>query len=150
MSASLEQLIEAKLMAAFAAVVTARPVVGFWQPASSGTEKDRARSCVSVTVKPRSSDGWGSVIRSFQFTVSIEAAQEDDKTGSTIPADYAAIVGVMEGWQSNDNAETATDLTVTGFTADAFNFSDGGDCGYDATLSVWFATIQGEIKGCRV
>ena len=150
MSTLLEQLIEAKICAALSAVITTRPVVGFWQPALEGTVKTRPRSCVEVTVKPRSCDGWGSDVRTFRVTISIEAAGEDDATGSTIPADYAAAVGVLEQWQGEDDATTAAALSVSGFEAQGFNFADGGDCGLDQQAAVWFAVLQCEIKGCTV
>lgn len=150
MSTLLEQLIEAKICAALAAVITARPVVGFWQPAPEGEVKSRPRSCLEVTVKPRACEGWGSDIRAFRVVIAIESAGEDDATGATIPADYAAAVGVLEKWQGEDNDATATALSVSGFDAQGFNFADGGDCGLDPQTAVWFAVIQCEIKGCTV
>lgn len=150
MSATLEQLLEAKIVAALAALITARPVVGFWQPAAAGSEKTFPLSCVEVTVKPRSCDGWGSDIRTFRVTVAVQAAVEEDPTGATLPADYAAAVGLFETWQGSNSDATATALSVTGFNAQGFTFTDGGDCGFDQQSLVWFATIQCEITGCTV
>ena len=150
MSASLEQLIEAKICAALETVITTRPVIGFWQPALEGEVKERPRSCIEVTVKPRGSDGWGSGVRSFRVVISIEAAGETDATGATIPADYAAVVGVLETWQSDDSEATSDALSVDGFEAQGFNFDDGGECGLDTQTAVWFALLHCEIKGCKV
>lgn len=143
----IEQLLEAKIMASLAEVITARPVIGFWQALAEGLVKERPRSCVEVTVKPRSCEGWGSDIRTFRAVISIEAAGEDDATGATIPADYAAAVGVLEGWQGSDTEATSTALSVAGFEAQGFTFADGGDCGFDLQTAVWFAVLQCEIKG---
>lgn len=150
MSALLEQLIEAKICAAIAEKITTRPVIGFWQPFPEGEVKSRPRSCVEITVRPRACDGWGSDIRSFRVTISVEAAGEDDATGATIPADYAAVVEVLEQWQGEDNETTAEALSVDGFDAQGFNFDDGGDCGLDTQTAVWFALLNCEIKGCKV
>lgn len=146
----IERELEAKIVAEIADVITERPVIGVWEAALTGKVKTRPRSCIEVSVKPRSCDGWGSDARTFQVTVSIEAAQEDDATMGTGPADYAAIVeDIFENWQSADDSQTAEALSVDGFEAQGFNFSDGGDCGLDQQAATWFALIQCEVKGIK-
>lgn len=150
MSIKIERLVEAKIVAALAVVVTNRPVVGFWQKAAAGTQKIIPRSCVEVTVKPRSCDGWGSDIRQLSVVIAILAGYEDNPTAVNIIDDFEAVMDVLEAWCSADNAETAAALSVPGFDAQGFTLEDGGDSGLDPQSAQWFATEQCTIMGCLV
>lgn len=150
MSTLLEQLIEAKICAALSAVVTGLPVIGFWQPAAAGTVKDRPRSCIDVTVKPRSCEGWGSDVLNLRAVVSIESANDDDPTGAILSAAVEKTLGVVAAWDTDDDAAAAA-LNITSiFRCDAVMFAPGGDCGLDDAQGVRFASVMVDIAGCLI
>lgn len=146
-SPQIERLLEAQIVAALAAVITDRPVIGFWQPAEDGGVKASDRTCVEVRVQPRSAEGYESDILTFPVVIAIQAAVEDDPAGSRLPAAYEAALTVTDAWDSDDDA-AALALSVDAiFRCDAV-MPAGGDCGFDDAVGAWFITIQFMVRGC--
>lgn len=145
--AQLERLLEAQIVTALEAVISDRPVIGFWQAVSDGLVKTVGGSTVAVRMQPRESVGWDARNVTMHLLVNIKGASEDDPTGAAMVAAFEAALGVFGEWDTDDDAAAAA-LDVTGlFRCDAVMFAPGSDCGWDEASGAWFAVLAIDIKG---
>lgn len=148
MSDFLEKSVEAKIVAAVAAVVSGSQVLGWWQPALDGDTKRQTLSSVLVTVRPRSNESFGSKIVSLHGRIDIRSACADDPAGDKLSDLAGTVFGLLESWNKTAAAMVSA-LEVSGvFSPGGFIFTDGGDADYDDQQGCWFATVSFQVKGC--
>lgn len=146
-AATLERLIEAKIATAIAGAVTERQVLAFRTAADAGEVKSQSPSSVEIRIQPRESVGWDSDNITLHGIITVMSAAADDPRGAQLQTDYEAVMGVFDGWDSDDDAAAAA-LDIAGvFGCDAVMFPPGGDNGYDDATGIWYETIMLDIKG---
>jgi hypothetical protein len=147
--AQIERLTEANIGAAIRAVTT-RHVELFWSPTDEGLSKESARTCFEVRVLPRESEGYSSRQITLRAVLAVIASREDDATGAHMTEMFEALLGIIGGWDKDNDASAAA-LDIAGvFRCDGVMFGSGGDCGYDEQRASWYATMAVEIVGCLV
>ena len=147
--AQIERLTEVNIGAAIRAVTT-RHVELFWSPTDEGLSKESARTCFEVRVLPRESEGYSSRQITLRAVLSVIASREDDATGAHMTEMFEALLGIIGGWDKDNDASAAA-LDIAGvFRCDGVMFGSGGDCGYDEQRASWYATMAVEIVGCLV
>lgn len=146
-AAALERLIEAKIATAISAAVTDRQIMAFRTAAAAGTVKRQNASSVSIRIAPRECEGWDSDLVTLHAVVIVQAAAADDATGASLQSAFETVMGIFDGWDSDDDAAAAA-LEIAGlFACDAVMFAPGGDNGYDDATSIWYETIMLDITG---
>jgi hypothetical protein len=146
----LEQLIEAKITAGISEVITDRTVIGFWTASASGEPKEISGSSVSVMVSPRETEEYESDIITIHADIRLTGAQEDDASCESFPVAFQNLMGVFQGWDTDDDTLSAA-MDISGvFRCDALLLSNGGTPGWDDGGKFWYVDIGLDIKGCIV
>lgn len=146
----LEQLIENKIVAAVAAVISDRTIVSFWTASAAGVPKEITGSSVSVMVSPRESEDYDSDNLTIHADIRLVGAREDDSRCEAFPLAFQNLMGVFGVWNTDDDALAAAMDITNVFRCDAVMLSSPSTPGWDDTGMFWFVDIGVDIKGCVI
>lgn len=148
MTTFIEQQVEALIVAALTTALAGKAVVtGFHQPSVAGTVKAATLSGVLVKVSPRANPTFGTRQCTLNVFIGCRVDAGESPTGDLLSEIEAPVIAALDAWHADPAAMSAA-LSVSGaFDADAFMFSDGGDCDFDVTELYWYTNVMLQIKG---
>lgn len=120
------------------------PVLTFWESLQDGQVKVDSRRKIAIGINPRGYNdqlGWSATLTGW---ISIE---DDSADTSTLTAEYERVMNVLEQCQHAAAGASVSLLNVTGFDVDDFQILEGGECGLDPQLDVFYAVINFELDG---
>ena len=147
----LEQIVEAKIVAAVKTATGLDAVTGFWQSVAEGevalSDSETDDACkIFVACNPRTFEDFDTHTCKFEVTFNISAPVSSDPTKARIVELFAGVQNLLTTWQQ-DAAVARTALSTTNvFQADAVRIT-GGSCGYTASTSARVATQSIEVNG---